>query len=190
MTPYGTVHLVTAFLAIGSGAVVMRLPKGTRWHRTFGHLYGMSMLGVVATSFVMFGLTGSFTPFHLAAIIAGVTLVAGLYTVLARRPRKDWIEAHATWMAWSYVGLMAAFVAESMTRFLMPLAQDFLQGNELWGAFWTAVAVGSFGTMAGGAWLIRKWLPASIAATPEAIRRERHTLRGLDELGADATSGD
>jgi uncharacterized membrane protein len=108
MTPTGTVHFVASLVAFASGAWVLLTRKGTRWHRTIGHAYAWSMIVVVITSFALFTLTGRITPFHIAAVIAGVTLAFGLATVLWRRPRKGWIEAHATWMSWSYIGLAAA----------------------------------------------------------------------------------
>lgn len=176
MSPTGTFHLIFSLLAVGFGGLVMVIPKGTRWHRTWGHGYAWSMVGVVATSFAMYGLTGGVSPFHVAALIAGITVAAGVWTVLARRPKKNWITAHATWMAWSYVGLLAALVAETLTRFVMPILQGVLERNALWPAFWTLVAVGSFGTLGLGARLIRSRLPRVIEATPAAMRRERRAL--------------
>ena len=146
MTSYGTIHLITSFMAIGAGGGVVLIPKGTRWHRTLGHLYAMSMLGVLATAFAIYDLTGSFGPFHFAAIAGTITLVGGMWTVLMRRPKKNWIHAHAAWMSWSYIGLMAAFCAESMTR---------------------------FGVMGVGWWLVKTRLPSAVAATPAAMRRDR-----------------
>jgi hypothetical protein len=64
----GSIHLVFSPLAIAFGGFVLRWPKATRWHRTWGHGYAWSMLGVVATSFPMFNLTGRVTPFHLPAL--------------------------------------------------------------------------------------------------------------------------
>ncbi len=177
MRPLGAIHLIFSLLAIGFGALVLWIPKGTRWHRTWGHGYVWCMIGVVATSFAMYNLTGRVTPFHFAAVGAGLTLAGGMWTVLRRRPRGFWIQAHATWMAWSYVGLMAAFVAESMTRFVLPLVQDQLEQQQLWGAFWTLVVVGSVGTIFLGSVLIRRWLPGAIEATPAAMRRERNELQ-------------
>ena len=162
MTSIGSVHLVFSLLAIVFGAVTLLLPKGTRWHRTWGHGYVWCMLGLIVTALVTYDLTGGVTPFHLAAVVALVTVGAGLWVALARRPAGGWVEAHATWMAWSYVGLMAAFVAESLTRFVMPRMAGTLEEASLWGAFWALVAVGSLGAGAGGAWLIRRKLPAAV----------------------------
>lgn len=181
MTPIGAVHFVASLVAILAGAVVLMLPKGTRWHRTWGHAYVWSILLVVVTAFSLYNLTGRLTPFHFAAVAGGVTVLGGMWTVLRRVPRKQWIEAHATWMAWSYVGLMAAFTAETLTRFVMPRLEGFLEINALWSAFWIVVAVGSFGAGAVGWWLIRTRLPGAIASTPSAIRREREELRGIEE---------
>ena len=173
MTPIGAVHFTASLAALLAGAVVLLLPKGTRWHRTWGHAYVWSFALVVITSFAMFNLTGRFTPFHLAAVIGGGTLLGGMYSVLWRRPRKEWIEAHATWMAWSYVGLMAAFSAETLTRFVLPRMAGVLTEQNVWWAFWGVVALGSFGAGAVGWWLIRTRLAASVAGTPAAMRRER-----------------
>jgi len=173
----GALHLIFSFLAIVLGTMVMMLPKGTRWHRTWGHGYVWCMLGVVATALALYNLTGRLTPFHLAAAVSGATVLMGMITVLRRRPKKAWMGAHATWMAWSYVGLLAALVAESLTRFVMPAIADVLEDGALWPAFWTLVAVGSFATFGAGAWWIYARLPATIAATPSSMRRELEELR-------------
>jgi uncharacterized membrane protein len=179
----GGVHLVFSFVAIGAGAIVVLMPKGTRWHRTLGHVYVMSMIGVVVTALGIYDLTGRFGPFHFAALIGGLTLAAGMYTVLWRRPRGNWIESHATWMSWSYVGVMAAFFAESLSRFVMPRVAPFLDGTALWGVFWTAVGVATFGVTAIGWWLVKTRLPRAVATTPAAIRRERDNLSSVDNEG-------
>lgn len=177
MTPTGTIHLVFSLLAVLLGAVVLLLPKGTRWHRTWGHGYVWCMVGVVATSFAMYDLTGRVTPFHLAALVAGVTIGLGLWTALARKPQGGWIEAHASWMTWSYVGLCAALVAESLTRFAMPRLAGVLDRSGWWPAFWMLVGVGSFAAVGIGALLIRRRLPDAVRAAPAAMRRERELLR-------------
>ncbi len=172
MTPFGAVHTAFAFVAIAAGAIVLLTTKGTRWHRTFGHVYATSLCVTVVTAFLLYNLTGSFGLFHVAAIVSGVTLGFGLFTVLARRPKKDWIEAHATWMSWSYIGLMAAFVAEVLTRFVMPRVAPFLEGKSMWGAFWSSVGVASFAICGVGWWLVKTRLPQAVRNTMAAIQRE------------------
>lgn len=180
MSPTGTLHFVLSLMAVALGAAVMLLPKGTRWHRTWGQGYAWCMAGVVVTSFSMYGLTGRVTPFHFAALVAGVTVVGGMWTVLRRRPKAQWIYAHATWMAWSYVGLLAALVAETSTRFVMPALAGTLRGTAMWPAFWAIVLVATFGVCGIGNWLIRTRLAGVVARTPQAMRAEREALRGVD----------
>lgn len=185
MSEMGTIHLVCSFLAILTGAWVMWIPKGTRWHRTIGHAYGWFMVGLLVSAFLIYDLTGSFGPFHFAAIMSSVTLFGGMFTVLARRPRKKWVREHAIWMSWSYIGLMAAFAAESLTRFVMPAIAPLLQDSgQGWTVFWTSVAVASFGVMGIGWYILHTRLDAVVASAPEHMRRERTELRGIDSASA------
>jgi len=178
VSSFGLVHLITSFMAIGAGGWVMVIPKGTRWHRTLGHVYAMSMVGVIASAFAIYDLTGSFGPFHIAAVIGAVTLFFGLFTVLARRPKKEWITAHAIWMSWSYIGLIAALVAETATRFVMPRLEPSFQTNtQAWTAFWLSVGLASLAVFVAGWWLVKTRLPAAVRGTPEAMRQERDVLR-------------
>ena len=54
------VHMTFSLIAIGAGAVVLTNSKGTRWHRTFGHIYATSMVGLIVTAFSIYDLTGNF----------------------------------------------------------------------------------------------------------------------------------
>ena len=166
MDALGVVHLVFSIIAIGVGAVVVMNAKGTRWHRTFGHIYATSMVGVIVTAFSIYDLTGKFGPFHVAASLSAVTLSAGLYFVLARRPKYNWIEWHAQWMSWSFIGLMAALTAESLTRFIMPRAAPLLEERELWSVFWSTVVVVGLVTFAVGWWLVKTKLPQALGTVP------------------------
>jgi hypothetical protein len=137
----------------------------------------MSMVCALASAFAIYDLTGSLGPFHFAAIVGTFTLAGGLRTVLMRRPKKDWIRAHAIWMSWSYIGLMAAFFAESLTRFVMPrLASHLADDRQAWGAFWVSVAVAFSAVFGVGLWLVKTRLPGAVAATPAAMRQERTAL--------------
>lgn len=173
MSPIGTVHVVFALVAIAAGAVVFRLPKGTRWHRTVGHVYATSMIGLIATAFAIYDLFGGFGPFHVAAVAAGVTLVPGMAFALLRRPRGRWMPRHAAWMVGSYIGLMCAFAAETATRWVMPRVAPLIPGEWTSAVFWGAVAVASAGVGILGGWLASRHLPRSLERTPGAMRRDR-----------------
>jgi uncharacterized membrane protein len=174
----GTVHFVFALAALASGAWVLRMRKGTRWHRTLGHLYVGSMLGLNVTALFIYRLTGGFGLFHAFALFALFTLGMAMWTVLARRPREGWMEAHATWMSWSYVGLLAAAVSETATRVLMPVLAPNLGGAAI-GAFWLLVGVATFAVVFVGRRMIVRRLPDALAATPAAMRAERRRLRDM-----------
>lgn len=176
MSAIGLVHLVFSLVAIGAGGAVCLMRKGTRWHRTWGHLYATSMVGVIATAFSIYGLTGSFSVFHLAASVSAVAILGGMGSILLRKPKKGWIESHAYFMVWSYIGLMAAFVAESSTRFLMPVLRPMLEEANAWGLFYGIVGVATFLTVGIGWWLTKTRLPDSIAAAPQSMREERKEL--------------
>jgi len=187
MSTLGVVHTVFSFLAILFGALVVLLDKGTRWHRTWGHLYAVCMVGLAVSALFIYRLTGSFGPFHLFALVGLATLALGMGTVLLRRPQGSWMEAHATWMSWSYVGLLAAFAAETLTRFVMPMIAEALEAQELWGAFWALVGVASFFVAGIGGAVIRRRLPGALERAPEAMRREQAELRGpSEEVNAEA----
>lgn len=118
MSGIGTTHLLLSITAILAGAVVALLPKGSRTHARWGLLYAWSMIGVNATALAIYRLFGRFGPFHWAALFALAALVVGWLPAVRRRPRGRWVRRHAWWMAGSYVGLLAAAVSETATRFL------------------------------------------------------------------------
>jgi uncharacterized membrane protein len=181
------VHLLFSFVAIGAGALVIGISKGTRWHRTVGHIYVTAMIGLIVSALSIYDLTGNFGPFHVAAIVATITLFMGLASVLLRRPRKQWIEAHATWMSWSYIGLIAAFLAESLSRFVMPREwRTYIGQNGLWSVFWASVGLTSVAVCVVGAVLVAKRLPRAVASTPEAMRRERSALRDAAQAAGES----
>lgn len=175
MDAVGLVHTVFAVIALVAGGGVCLLSKGTRWHRTLGHVYAVSMIGLLATAFFIYDLFGGFGPFHFAAVVSAVTLALGLATVLSRRPAGTWMEHHATWMSWSYVGLLTAFGAETLTRVVLPILAPALPGWS-WPLFWGLVAAGSFAAAGAGWWVIRTRLPGALRRTPHTMRAERRRL--------------
>ena len=182
MSPLGWIHLIFAFVAMGSGAVVLLRPKGTRWHRTWGHLFVTSMIGLNGTALAIYDLLGHFGPFHVFALISLGSVLVGMACVLFRWPKGSWIEHHAGWMAGAYMGLMAAFVAETSTRLIMPALAPYLEGAG-WAVFWSVVAVASLSTIGVGVWLIRTRMEEAVENTPAAMRREREELKAASGAG-------
>jgi uncharacterized membrane protein len=144
--PTGLAHLVCAAAAIFFGAGIIVTPKGTPRHRQMGRIYGLSMLGLNVTALLIYRLSGTFGPFHVAALLSLLTVIAGVVAVVTRRPRATWLTLHANFMSWSYVGLLAAAAAEAATR--IPAAP-----------FWGMVAVASLAVFAVGGYLVITRIP-------------------------------
>lgn len=135
--PLGVTHLTAAVAALVAGGLVALLPKGTRLHRRVGWIYVAAMATVNVTALCIYDLFGGFGPFHVAAMLSGVTVAAGMLPARRRRPRRFWIVSHAYWMVGSYVGLLAAAASETATRVL-----DLPFGPTVAGASFLVVAVG------------------------------------------------
>lgn len=150
MNTLGLLHTGAAVLALVTGAAVLLQRKGTRVHRRIGWAYVASMVTMNVTALLIYRLFGTFGPFHVAAILSLATLVAGIVTVVRRRPAHGWVERHYWWMAYSYLGLVAAGVAETTTR-------SGLVG------FWWAVLAATVFTFAIGATMIRRRAGATLA---------------------------
>lgn len=95
--------------------MVLSGAKGTKIHKKIGYVYAVSMLVVVATSFMIYQLHGRFGILHWFSIISGLTLLGGMVPILFKKP-KDYINYHFSFMYWSVIGLYCAFCAEIFTR--------------------------------------------------------------------------
>src|SRR5260221_13455923 len=102
----GSVHMVTALASILLGLVVIFLPKGRAAHRMAGLFYVFAMLATNLSALLVYNLTGRFNLFHVFALLSLVCILTGL-TMPIIRP-ANWLVRHAYWMAWSYLGLLAA----------------------------------------------------------------------------------
>jgi hypothetical protein len=154
----GLVHTVAASAAILIGAVIFLRPKGGRAHRWFGYAYSLCMLTVVVTSFTIYRLTGRFNFLHGAAIASSISLSFGLAHAVLRWPRELWQVWHYYWMSWSFIGLVAAFVAEISTRVAMPYIVAHVGRSYLLG-FWVVVGLASLLVFAIGIYLVNRHAP-------------------------------
>jgi uncharacterized membrane protein len=163
MSTVGLVHLVFALCAMLLGLLVVLQRKGTRIHRTIGHLYVSSMLGLNVTALSIYQLFKTFGPFHVLALVSLATLLAGVVPVVTRRPKRAWLDLHANFMAWSYAGLLAAAASELVVR--VPLGGRY---------FAYSVTSVSFAVILVAAWIIHGRQRRVIlgAMTKAGIRRD------------------
>ena len=100
-----SVHLVAALLALGLGAAILSLPKGTSRHKLMGRIWVAAMAVVAVGSFWLEGIAegGGFSAIH---ILSAVTVVSLIYAILAIRRGR--VRAHRTAMTMTFVGLAVA----------------------------------------------------------------------------------
>ena len=160
MSTLGWVHVIFGSVALLAGTAVVLMRKGTHQHRTLGHIYLTSMVGLNISGLFIFNLFGTFGPFHWLALASLLTLIAGLIPVFTRRPKGRWLEWHAAFINGSFVGLVAATAAEITSR--IPGTNDY---------FGLVVALTSVLVMGIGGYLIQRNMPKSINRTPARFRR-------------------
>jgi uncharacterized membrane protein len=143
MSALGWVHTAAAIAALVVGAAVLLRAKGSRSHRQLGWTYVASMVLLNATALAIYRLTGRVGPFHVASLLSLATVAGGIVPAVRRRPPVTWVRRHYWWMTYSYLGLIAAAVAEVTTR---------VPGIDFW---WT-VAIASLAVFALGVPIIRR----------------------------------
>ena len=150
MSTLGWIHTAAAIAALVLGAAILLRAKGSRSHRRLGWTYVASMALLNVTALAIYRLTGSFGPFHVAAILSLASIAGGIIPAVRRRPAATWVERHYWWMTYSYLGLVAAAVAEVATR--MPGI-----------TFWWTVVLASLAVFAVGAPIIQRRASITIA---------------------------
>ncbi|MFC4252782.1 DUF2306 domain-containing protein [Sinimarinibacterium flocculans] len=141
--PIATIHVLFSVLAIAVGVVIFSIRRGTPVHRRLGYVYIGAMLALNGSALMLYARDGSFGPFHIAALLSLATLTAGAVPVMLRRPRGGWLPLHWELMSWSFVGLIAAAVAEAVFR---------IPGI----AYWPSIITGTLAVfVGGGAWVYR-----------------------------------
>jgi uncharacterized membrane protein len=120
-------HTGCGVLALLLGARVFLARKGTRAHVRAGWAYVASMAVLNGSALGLYNLTGHFNTFHALAVFSLATVAAGLAQVLGRRHWRKWMWRHYQYMAWSYVGLLAATCNEAFVR--LPPLQRWAAGT-------------------------------------------------------------
>lgn len=137
--PVGQIHLFAAYIAILAGPVVFLRRKGDLPHRVLGYIYFGAMLTLNVAALTRYTLTGSFNFFHFAALMSLLTILPGVWMAIRYKQTRSRVHlnAHGTFMSWSYFGLMMAFVSEMATRKFPFL----LSGEYTWPKFFLFLAV-------------------------------------------------
>ena len=143
-------HIATAVVAMVTGLSLLLRAKGTRRHRRLGYVYVTSMVALNLASFFIYKLTGEFSPFHVAAFLSLATVIAGFLPVYRHQPAEGWLELHLQFMAWSYIGLLAAAASEIAVR--IPKSP-----------FWWAVIASSAAIIMAGALILAHNRPRLLA---------------------------
>ena len=150
---WGAAHTAAALVALITGAFVLIRPKADGQHKLTGYTYFASFWVLILAGLPM--ASDGITIFHWLSGVSAVTLLAGLSLILRARRERDpakragLVFGHYKFMAWSYVGLVAAGVAQVSSRLAVALG-----GMSI---FWWAVALASFSAAAFGAiWIARE----------------------------------
>ena len=112
----GPTHAALTVASLILGALVFVQQKGGARHRLLGYLYAGTLLLVNVTALSVYKESSALGPFHILALVSLATLSGGFVPAFRRWPRGSWLEAHAYFMSWSYVGLVAAGAAQMATK--------------------------------------------------------------------------
>lgn len=170
----GHFHHATAWLAMACGAMVLLGRKGTRSHRRWGHAYVSAMLALNLSALGIYRLFDGFGIFHVFALVSLATLAAALIPALLRMPKGGWVELHAYFMSWSYIGLLCAAASELLSR--VPAArhawQEVIVALGLPGTgFGFTVAFASVVVMFAGGVMMAYFMPRTLAPWKRAANR-------------------
>lgn len=149
---WGATHTAAALVALITGAFVLIRPKGDGQHKLTGYTYFIAFWVLILAGLPM--AENGFSAFHWLSIVSAATLIAGLWMILAAKHAKtakgraQLVFGHYKFMAWSYIGLVAAGVSQMSTRFAVAFGGM--------STFWWAVVLASFAVAAIGAiWIAR-----------------------------------
>jgi uncharacterized membrane protein len=148
----GSFHATLAALCIVVGAVQLIRPKRGAGHRARGYAFVYAILIADGAAMMLYRFTGAFNIFHVGALVNLILVIAAIVPVL-RTPRPaNWKLWHYHFIAWSYVGLIAAALTETVVRLSYPITPA---------SAWSVAAVVSALVTAIGYVLIRRYTPPS-----------------------------
>ncbi len=115
MTSLGQLHFILMIGALGLGASVIALPKGTPLHQRLGRIFVAGMLGSNFVVLSIFEDSVQLGVFHYLAIVSLVSLLIAIALVRLPGANKGRRIAHGYTMLWSYGGVVAAGLGQGAT---------------------------------------------------------------------------
>ncbi len=116
LTLAGMIHSALALLCIGVGLTQFMRPKRGAGHRARGYAFVYAMLVADGTALLVYRFTGQFNVLHAGALLNLFCIVMAVVPLLCSPRPSNWRDVHYTWIAWSYVGLIAAAATEIVVR--------------------------------------------------------------------------
>jgi uncharacterized membrane protein len=163
LTPVGTIHSLLAMFCIAIGLIQLLRPKRGPTHRARGYAFVYAALVADGTAMLVYRFTGQFNIFHVGAIVNFVFVVLAIVPLL-RNPRPaNWKLQHYHFIAWSYVGLIAAAVTEFIVRISHLATRDLA---------WAVTSVTAITVTAIGYVLIERYRPPSHPSPGDTIQRD------------------
>jgi uncharacterized membrane protein len=151
----GLIHFIASLFALLFGTLSLVLPKATAKHKIIGRLYSLIMVVVLITAFMTYRLFGTWGIFHWTAVISSLTLFAGLFPILTKRPIKNHISLHFSFMYWSVMGVYGAFVSETLVRMPKVVVESGIPNS----VFYNMTGVGTAIVMGFGVYFFLKLKP-------------------------------
>jgi len=159
LTAAGTLHTVLAMFCIATGLIQFPRPKGGPVHRARGYAFVYGMLVADGAAMLVYQFTGQFNIFHAGAMVNFILVVLAIVPLL-RSPRPaNWKLHHYSFIAWSYVGLIAAAVTEVVVRAGHPATREWS---------WAVTAAITVLVTAVGYVLVDRYRPAAGSPSPPA----------------------
>jgi uncharacterized membrane protein len=156
MTIFLIIHIITAIVGLGLGAVVLSMSKGTKLHRRIGMAYfaamfitNISIMPVTARVMPLGGTT--FGIFHILALVSLASLMAGGLALIRWHKSRDpeHMRSHQMNMGFSYLGLIMAAASEIIVNPRLGVSSVTTASQ-----FWTLLAIVNITLYAGGSVII------------------------------------
>ncbi len=149
----GSIHFITAVLALFGGAWLLITTKGTRRHRQLGRVWFLSMLVMNVSALCTYDISGQPNLFHALALLSLGTILPGYYQIQRFRQTGDrnHLVSHGIWMSWGYFGVANAGLWQLGTRLI-----DAFVETSVWQVVPTLVAITVVLAIFANGWISRR----------------------------------